>query len=35
MVRDMRTIGEEGFFTFLADVEASALPETFWTVTLP
>lgn len=31
----MRTIGEKGFLTFLADVEASALSETFWTVTLP
>lgn len=35
MDRDMRTIGEKGFLTFLADVEASALSETFWTVTLP
>lgn len=35
MDRDMRTIGEKGFITFLADVEASALSETFWTVTLP
>lgn len=35
MDRDMRAIGEKGFLTFLADVEASALSETFWTVTLP
>lgn len=35
MDRDMRTIGEKGFLTFLADTEASALSETFWTVTLP
>ena len=35
MDRDMRTIGDKGFITFLADVEASALSETFWTVTLP
>ena len=35
MDRDMRTIGEKGFLTFLSDVEASALSETFWTVTLP
>lgn len=35
MDRDMRIIGERGFLVFLADVEASALSETFWTVTLP
>ncbi len=35
MDRDMRTIDEKGFLTFLADVEASALSENFWTVTLP
>lgn len=35
MDRDMRTIGEKGFLTFLADVEASVFSETFWTVTLP
>lgn len=35
MDRDMRTIGEKGFLTFLADTEASVLSETFWTVTLP
>ena len=32
---DMRTIGEKGFLTFLADVEVSTLSETFWTVPLP
>ncbi len=35
MDRDMRTIGEKGFLTFLAEIEASALSETFWSVTLP
>lgn len=35
MDRDMRTISEKGFLTFLADAEASELSETFWTVTLP
>lgn len=35
MDRDMRIIGEKGFLTFLADVEASSLSDTFWTVTLP
>ena len=32
--RDMRNIGEKGFLKFLAEVEASALSESFWTVTL-
>lgn len=35
MDRDMRNIGEKGFLKFLAEVEASALSESFWTVTLP
>ena len=35
MDRDMRSIQEKGFLSFLADTEASALSETFWTVTLP
>lgn len=35
MDRDMRSIQEKGFLNFAAEVEASALSETFWTVTLP
>ena len=35
MDRDMRSIGEKGFLKFLLEIEASALSETFWTVTLP
>lgn len=35
MDRDMRSIQEKGFLSFLADTEASALSDTFWTVTLP
>lgn len=35
MDRDMRNIGEKGFLKFLAEVEASALSESFWDVTLP
>jgi hypothetical protein len=35
MDRDMRLIEEKGFLTFLAEVEAAAFSETFWTVTLP
>ena len=35
MDRDMRNIEEKGFLKFLAEVEASALSESFWTVTLP
>ena len=35
MDRDMRSIGEKGFLKLLSEVEASALSETFWTVTLP
>lgn len=35
MDRDMRSIAEKGFLSFLADVEASSLSDSFWTVTLP
>lgn len=35
MDRDMRSIQEKGFLNFVAEVEASTLSETFWTVTLP
>ena len=35
MDKDMRSIAEKGFVNFLADVEASALSDTFWTITLP
>lgn len=35
MDRDMRSIGEKGFINFLNEVEASALSDTFWDVTLP
>lgn len=35
MDRDMRSIAEKGFLNFLADVEASSLSDSFWTVTLP
>lgn len=35
MDRDMRSIQEKGFLNFLSEVEASALSENFWTVTLP
>ena len=35
MDRDMRSIGEKGFLNFLNEVEASALSDTFWQVTLP
>ena len=35
MDRDMRSIAEKGFLSFLAEVEASSLSDTFWTVTLP
>lgn len=35
MDRDMRSIAEKGFLKFLADVEASSLSDTFWTITLP
>lgn len=35
MDRDMRNIAEKGFLNFLAEVEASSLSDSFWTVTLP
>ena len=35
MDRDIRSIKEKGFFNFRDEVEASALSENFWTVTLP
>lgn len=35
MDRDMRSIAEKGFLNFFADVEASSLSDTFWTITLP
>lgn len=35
MDRDMRSIQEKGFISFLSEVEASALSDTFWTITLP
>lgn len=35
MDRDMRTIVEKGFINFLSEVEASALSDTFWNITLP
>lgn len=35
MDRDMRNIAEKGFLNFFADVEASSLSDSFWTVTLP
>lgn len=35
MDRDMRSIEEKGFVKFFAEIEASALSESFWNVTLP
>lgn len=35
MDRDMRAIAEKGFNNFLSEVEASALSDTFWNITLP
>lgn len=35
MDRDMRSIAEKGFLVFLAELEASALSDTFWDTTLP
>lgn len=35
MDRDMRSIAEKGFINFLQEVEASALSDIFWNVTLP
>lgn len=35
MHRDMQSIEEKGFLNFFAEIEASALSESFWRVTLP
>jgi len=35
MDRDLRMIKEKGFLNFYEEVEASELPDTFWTTTLP
>ena len=35
MSRDIRSIEEKGFLTFFSKIEHSALPDTFWEVTLP
>lgn len=35
MHRDMKSIEEKGFLQFLAEIEASALSDVFWDVTLP
>ena len=35
MSRDIRMINEKGFINYFEEVESSALPESFWTVTLP
>lgn len=35
MDRDMRSIQEKGFRSFLEEAEASALSDSFWSVTLP
>lgn len=35
MSRDIRLIVEKGFMQFFQEIEASALSDTFWTVTLP
>lgn len=35
MDRDMRSMEEKGFLAFLEEMEASALSDTFWSVTLP
>lgn len=35
MSRDIRMINEKGFINYFHEVEASVLPETFWTVSLP
>lgn len=34
MSRDIRSIEEKGFLTFFSEIEHSALPDTFWEVTL-
>lgn len=35
MSRDIRNINEKGFLSYFKEIEASVLPDTFWTVTLP
>lgn len=35
MDRDMRAIAEKGFINYLNEVEASALSDNFWKITLP
>ena len=35
MSKDIRSINEKGFVPYFKEIEASVLPETFWTVTLP
>jgi hypothetical protein len=35
MSRDIRSIEEKGFLKFFNEIERSALPDTFWEVTLP
>ncbi len=35
MSRDIRNIVEKGFLQYFAEVEASVLSDTFWTITLP
>lgn len=35
MSRDIRMIKEKGFLNYFNEIEASVLPETFWSVTLP
>lgn len=35
MERDMRNIGNKGFLQFFSEIEASALPDSFWDITLP
>ena len=35
MDRDMRSIAEKGFLNFFAEVEASSLSDSFWSITLP
>ncbi|MGI6211973.1 MAG: GmrSD restriction endonuclease domain-containing protein [Anaerovoracaceae bacterium] len=35
MSRDLRSIKEKGFLSYFKEIEASVLPDTFWSVTLP
>lgn len=35
MSRDIRSIAEKGFINFFQEIEASALSDTFWDITLP